>query len=50
MVLWFDVEKKNYTTHGRGNVLARLLWFDVEKKNYTTQSKGNAQDWCCGLM
>ena len=35
--LWFDVEKKNYTT--LLGVMFELLelWFDVEKKNYTTK-------------
>ena len=35
--LWFDVEKKNYTT-GKGiKEPIQRLWFDVEKKNYTTK-------------
>ena len=36
--LWFDVEKKNYTTIQRRNIDTRRLWFDVEKKNYTTKN------------
>ena len=34
--MWFDVEKKNYTTLAVDGVSAPELWFDVEKKNYTT--------------
>ena len=34
--LWFDVEKKNYTTAEMSGVKWTKLWFDVEKKNYTT--------------
>ena len=34
--LWFDVEKKNYTTRRAHNCNNARLWFDVEKKNYTT--------------
>ena len=34
--LWFDVEKKNYTTASSRKADASRLWFDVEKKNYTT--------------
>ena len=34
--LWFDVEKKNYTTYNLQNWNIAQLWFDVEKKNYTT--------------
>ena len=34
--LWFDVEKKNYTTEIPIAYNGRKLWFDVEKKNYTT--------------
>ena len=36
-VLWFDVEKKNYTTAIIESILSLMLWFDVEKKNYTTK-------------
>ena len=36
MGLWFDVEKKNYTTGFIPFVRELKLWFDVEKKNYTT--------------
>ena len=36
-MLWFDVEKKNYTTISEDYDSSRLLWFDVEKKNYTTK-------------
>ena len=36
MRLWFDVEKKNYTTERRRRLGCGRLWFDVEKKNYTT--------------
>ena len=35
--LWFDVEKKNYTTVQLIDELGGRLWFDVEKKNYTTK-------------
>ena len=38
--LWFDVEKKNYTTKGKRWRKQRKLWFDVEKKNYTTKKNG----------
>ena len=34
--LWFDVEKKNYTTEAKERLRVIRLWFDVEKKNYTT--------------
>ena len=34
--LWFDVEKKNYTTKPYETEHPNQLWFDVEKKNYTT--------------
>ena len=34
--LWFDVEKKNYTTEHFEHRRRIRLWFDVEKKNYTT--------------
>ena len=34
--LWFDVEKKNYTTKQALLPDEAWLWFDVEKKNYTT--------------
>ena len=34
--LWFDVEKKNYTTNPPKGGYSPPLWFDVEKKNYTT--------------
>ena len=34
--LWFDVEKKNYTTLFDLGRMFKRLWFDVEKKNYTT--------------
>ena len=36
--LWFDVEKKNYTTIQQQLFNSHKLWFDVEKKNYTTLS------------
>ena len=35
-MLWFDVEKKNYTTYPTSSSNGTELWFDVEKKNYTT--------------
>ena len=38
-MLWFDVEKKNYTTTARFITNVLQLWFDVEKKNYTTSQK-----------
>ena len=34
--LWFDVEKKRYTTSGTMYEKQYKLWFDVEKKRYTT--------------
>ena len=34
--MWFDVEKKNYTTNAISYRRTAELWFDVEKKNYTT--------------
>ena len=37
--LWFDVEKKNYTTTDYYECHGNRLWFDVEKKNYTTQEE-----------
>ena len=37
MRLWFDVEKKNYTTQRFDKFRKSMLWFDVEKKNYTTE-------------
>ena len=36
--LWFDVEKKNYTTIRQQFSRQIRLWFDVEKKNYTTSA------------
>ena len=38
-MLWFDVEKKNYTTYKQEKRKSLKLWFDVEKKNYTTSKK-----------
>ena len=38
-MLWFDVEKKNYTTTEEYSFYPGRLWFDVEKKNYTTYNK-----------
>ena len=44
--MWFDVEKKNYTTYNPFAFEASELWFDVEKKNYTTDSRTPAiPDW-----
>ena len=40
--LWFDVEKKNYTTMGEPDGILPELWFDVEKKNYTTFAEKGA--------
>ena len=50
MVLWFDVEKKNYTTKRRGEHVHSWLWFDVEKKNYTTTKTITLIHNSCGLM
>ena len=36
--MWFDVEKKNYTTTNCTATMSIRLWFDVEKKNYTTNA------------
>ena len=49
-MLWFDVEKKNYTTFMSGLSPNMKLWFDVEKKNYTTIDELPARQDCCGLM
>ena len=49
-MLWFDVEKKNYTTMFLMIIISNLLWFDVEKKNYTTTSKTYSAEAGCGLM
>ena len=48
--LWFDVEKKNYTTWSYASRRANQLWFDVEKKNYTTVTKAVTFILSCGLM
>ena len=34
--LWFDVEKRRYTTFHLKLLTLWLLWFDVEKRRYTT--------------
>ena len=49
-MLWFDVEKKNYTTPFKAEKLSRRLWFDVEKKNYTTSIEARILAKGCGLM
>ena len=48
--LWFDVEKKNYTTRDWIETVYTKLWFDVEKKNYTTNSELFLFHSSCGLM
>ena len=48
--LWFDVEKKNYTTASEMADVTYELWFDVEKKNYTTHPLPRGTLLCCGLM
>ena len=48
--LWFDVEKKNYTTDSLEDAVLDELWFDVEKKNYTTMTKQGNLRSSCGLM
>ena len=48
--LWFDVEKKNYTTVVEIKATPEQLWFDVEKKNYTTIVVYRNRAGCCGLM
>ena len=49
-MLWFDVEKKNYTTTFDDIKEMQMLWFDVEKKNYTTSIINNKYIKGCGLM
>ena len=36
LLLWFDVEKRRYTTRAAAACARRELWFDVEKRRYTT--------------
>ena len=48
--LWFDVEKKNYTTNAVPLLAYLELWFDVEKKNYTTGFPLSVTEISCGLM
>ena len=48
--LWFDVEKKNYTTIRNQKHRTSGLWFDVEKKNYTTIWGRRQRKPSCGLM
>ena len=50
LLLWFDVEKKNYTTVTNNDSVKEQLWFDVEKKNYTTEDMYLAMFKGCGLM
>ena len=50
MSLWFDVEKKNYTTKFFSFDSSGKLWFDVEKKNYTTATSIHFSRDSCGLM
>ena len=35
-MLWFDVEKRRYTTVPIKALPFAMLWFDVEKRRYTT--------------
>ena len=50
VLLWFDVEKKRYTTRDLLNLETGELWFDVEKKRYTTYSYAFLVTISCGLM
>ena len=49
-MLWFDVEKKRYTTPLSFRFSLFQLWFDVEKKRYTTIPAGLGKPMRCGLM